>query len=48
MAAFCDGHTMFLKDNLQPSVYAQLMTSNQTVATGTYSNLPLLNEGDIK
>ena len=45
VAAFCDGRTTFLKDNLQSYTYAQLMSWNHgTAATGgaitnaTYSN----------
>jgi prepilin-type N-terminal cleavage/methylation domain-containing protein len=33
VAAFCDGHTTFLKDSLASHVYAQLMTSNNAAAS---------------
>lgn len=41
VAAFCDGHTQFLKDSLQAQVYAQLMSWNHSAcitAAGTYLN----------
>lgn len=28
VATFCDGHTVFLRDNISPHVYAQLVSSN--------------------
>ena len=33
VAAFCDGHTVFLKATLAPQVYAQLITSNNAKAS---------------
>ena len=33
VAAFCDGHTEFLKDSLQPRVYAQLLSWNNASAS---------------
>lgn len=36
VVAFCDGHTGFLKDSLGPSVYAQLLSSNNAgIAAGS-------------
>ncbi|NCA18062.1 MAG: hypothetical protein EBS90_13645 [Betaproteobacteria bacterium] len=35
VAAYCDGHTAFLKDSMSPWVYAQLVTSDsQWIITG--------------
>jgi prepilin-type N-terminal cleavage/methylation domain-containing protein/prepilin-type processing-associated H-X9-DG protein len=57
VAAFCDGHTGFLKDSLGSHVYAQLMTSNNAGAsvsiTGTAASQwktgpYVLNEGDFQ
>lgn len=54
VAAFCDGHTEFLKDSLRPNVYAQLSSWDDPNARAnseyarwvdTYS---VLNEGDYK
>ena len=46
VAAFCDGSTVFLKDSLAPSVYAQLLSSNNAAVRdqaaawrGTYNTL---------
>lgn len=52
VVTFCDGHTMFLKDALASDVYAQLLTSNNVLAStpavrttwGT-ANYPVLNDG---
>ena len=51
VVAFCDGHTMFLKDALASHVYAQLLTSNNALASplvrttwGT-ANYPVLDDG---
>ena len=33
VAAFCDGHTVFLKATIAPQVYAQLITSNNAKAS---------------
>jgi prepilin-type N-terminal cleavage/methylation domain-containing protein/prepilin-type processing-associated H-X9-DG protein len=38
VAAFADGHTIFLKDSIQSYVYAQLLTSNSVYASGAYAN----------
>jgi prepilin-type N-terminal cleavage/methylation domain-containing protein len=35
MAVFCDGHTRFVADSLQPHVYAQLLTSKSVYNPGT-------------
>lgn len=55
VAAFCDGHTEFLKESLRHSVYAQLMSwdhANADAAAGSYrtwtSGYPVLREGDYK
>ena len=54
MAAFCDGHVIFLKDSIAPQVYAQLMTSKTEVASALYTPTGspaftyVLNEGDFK
>ena len=55
MVTFCDGHTMFLKDALPYYVYAQLLTSNNVLAStavvrttwGT-ANYPVLSDGDYQ
>ena len=39
VAAFADGHTVFLKDSIQSYVYAQLVTSDSRNAS------PLMNSG---
>ena len=51
VVTFCDGHTMFLKDALRFDVYAQLLTSNNALASplvrttwGT-ANYPVLDDG---
>ena len=50
-ALFCDGHVIFLKDNISSQVYCQLMTSDSTkistVANAGQGVNPL-NEGDFK
>lgn len=51
VAAFCDGHTQFLKNVLAPSVYTQLMSWNHATCTATpyttwVSGYPVLNEKD--
>ena len=33
VAAFCDGHTTFVKDSISPGVYAQLLSSNGVQAS---------------
>ena len=49
MAAFCDGHIIFLRDSIPNQVLWQLMTSKSANATSPY-NTPtyVLNEGDYK
>ena len=55
VVTFCDGHTMFLKDALAYYVYAQLLTSNNVLAStpvvrttwGT-ANYPVLSDGDYQ
>ncbi len=50
MAVFCDGHTRFIKDSINTSVYAQLLTSNgQALSSGAnaWVNGYVLNEGDF-
>jgi prepilin-type N-terminal cleavage/methylation domain-containing protein/prepilin-type processing-associated H-X9-DG protein len=37
MAAFCDGHVQFIRDNITPYVYAQLVTSDSKYNSGSYS-----------
>ena len=34
MAAFCDGHVQFIRDNITPYVYAQLVTSDSKYNSG--------------
>ena len=54
VVAFCDGHTMFLKDALASHVYAQLLTSNNALAstvvrtTWNTVNYPVLSDGDYQ
>ncbi len=49
MAAFCDGHVMFLTDSLENEVLWQLMTSKSTAATADFSTPNyILNEADFK
>jgi prepilin-type N-terminal cleavage/methylation domain-containing protein/prepilin-type processing-associated H-X9-DG protein len=51
VAAFCDGHIIFLKDTVSQDVYRQLMTSKTTDASTTPVNLqqlPMLDEGALK
>ncbi len=46
VVAFCDGHTMFMRDSIAADVYAQLMTSKSesaTIGSATLPNLRLLN-----
>jgi prepilin-type N-terminal cleavage/methylation domain-containing protein/prepilin-type processing-associated H-X9-DG protein len=52
VVAFCDGHTGFIKDSLGNTVYAQLLITNNTSASGaaaawrgTYN---VLSEGDFQ
>jgi prepilin-type N-terminal cleavage/methylation domain-containing protein/prepilin-type processing-associated H-X9-DG protein len=37
MAAFCDGHVQFIRDNIATYVYAQLVTSDSKYNSGSYS-----------
>jgi len=39
VAAFCDGHTEFLKDSLQPRVYAQLLSWDNASASSDTTNM---------
>ena len=51
MAAFCDAHTLFNKDSIQPRVLSQLMTSKSSDASSSYNSSSLtyiLNEADFK
>jgi prepilin-type N-terminal cleavage/methylation domain-containing protein/prepilin-type processing-associated H-X9-DG protein len=44
MGAFCDGHVAFVRDNISPWVYAQLVTSDSRFAGGSYTlNSPRAN-----
>ena len=51
VVTFCDGHTMFLKDALASHVYAQLLTSNNALASAVVrttwgtANYPVLDDG---
>jgi prepilin-type N-terminal cleavage/methylation domain-containing protein len=55
LAVFADGHTMYIRDNIQVATYCHLLTSNSqnsaslspTVA-GWLSGLPPLNEEDFR
>lgn len=50
VVAFCDGHTYFLGNEISPSVYTQLVTSNggrlPTSGTNSQYKVAILNEGD--
>ena len=55
VVTFCDGHTIFLKDSLAYRVYAQLLTSNNALAstpavrtTWDTVNYPVLSDGDYQ
>jgi prepilin-type N-terminal cleavage/methylation domain-containing protein/prepilin-type processing-associated H-X9-DG protein len=52
VAAFADGHTVFLKDSLKREVYAQLLSWNSasasTISTGTWAASAVLSEGDFQ
>jgi prepilin-type N-terminal cleavage/methylation domain-containing protein len=51
VVVFCDGHTMFMRDSIAGSVYAQLMTSKSEAASTTPQNLrtlTLLDESSYK
>jgi prepilin-type N-terminal cleavage/methylation domain-containing protein/prepilin-type processing-associated H-X9-DG protein len=52
VVVFCDGHTLFLRDSIAESVYAQLVTANSSngspsAAVSTLINGYLLSEGDF-
>jgi prepilin-type N-terminal cleavage/methylation domain-containing protein/prepilin-type processing-associated H-X9-DG protein len=46
MAAFCDGHINFIRADITPTTYAQLMTSKSDVSS--FTSLTTLNEADFK
>ena len=53
VVGFCDGHTVFLRDSIDPAVYGQLLTSNYS--SGVRSNIAfttiggyVLSEGDFR
>lgn len=57
VAGFCDGHTMFLRDSIEPHVYGQLLTANSSggmssvsiTVPGTDPPQPyVLSEGDFR
>jgi prepilin-type processing-associated H-X9-DG protein len=59
MAAFCDGHTTFIRDNITVAVYTQLLTSNSkwsgteyetngTRVKAVLTTQTLLSEGDYQ
>ena len=52
VAAFADGHTVFLKDSLNSRVYAQLLSWNSDLASSisksTWDAQPVLNEGSFQ
>lgn len=43
IVTFADGHTIFLRDSIQPHVYAQLLTSDSKWNDTAYSNSPLVS-----
>ncbi len=58
IVAFCDGHTIFLRDNISRDVYTQLLTSNSkwngsaystngTVIQGILTSQQLISENDF-
>ena len=50
-AVFCDGHVLFLKENISNQVYCHLMTSDSTKISsvpGGVQGATLLSEGDFK
>jgi prepilin-type N-terminal cleavage/methylation domain-containing protein/prepilin-type processing-associated H-X9-DG protein len=52
MVAFCDGHTAVLKQDIEPYVYAQLVTSKNRTATSSIKSSwgiinYVLNDGDF-
>ncbi|NDC64077.1 MAG: DUF1559 domain-containing protein, partial [Planctomycetia bacterium] len=51
MAAFCDAHTLFIKDSIAPRVLSQLMTSKSSDAQASYNSSSftyVLTEADVK
>ena len=53
VAAFCDGHTVFLKDSLSASVYANLLNWDNSAARGSpgttwVPTTAVLSEGDFQ
>jgi prepilin-type N-terminal cleavage/methylation domain-containing protein/prepilin-type processing-associated H-X9-DG protein len=49
MAAFCDGHVVFLRDSIENKVLWQLMTPKSSTATPAFRTPGyVLNEGDFK
>jgi prepilin-type N-terminal cleavage/methylation domain-containing protein/prepilin-type processing-associated H-X9-DG protein len=48
IAAYCDGHTAFLRDSITPVTYSQLMTSNSQGSSGRVIGwtLPIISETD--
>lgn len=48
MAAFCDGHVIFLKDSIAKTVLWQLMTAKSADATSPYNSPTPLAEDDFK
>ncbi|MCX7412510.1 MAG: DUF1559 domain-containing protein, partial [Planctomycetia bacterium] len=52
VVAFCDGHTGFIKDSVGNTVYAQLLITNNTSASGTAATwrgtYNVLSEGDFQ
>jgi prepilin-type N-terminal cleavage/methylation domain-containing protein/prepilin-type processing-associated H-X9-DG protein len=51
VAAFCDGHTGFIKDSVGANVYALLLNSDNSTATVTWGGLTrqsALSEGDFQ
>ena len=49
VVAFCDGHTAFLSDKLQPYVYAQLLTrKSRWQGTTNSTNSPAMQPWLLK
>ena len=45
VAAFCDSSTVFLRDTLEPCVYAQLLSSNNAAVVGVAANWRTVRTG---
>jgi hypothetical protein len=45
VAAFCDSSTVFLRDTLEPCVYAQLLSSNNAAVVGVAANWRTVGTG---